>query len=103
MAASLDAVMCALINGMQWQLRYLVCTPEQLDSYLSACEPVSRSQFYQDSRGAGSTPDRKSSPVAKSDQICVSGKRYGAGAAVSITFGPAVTDSDISSCANVGQ
>jgi hypothetical protein len=45
-AAGLDAAMCAFINGIQWQLRNLVCTPEELDVYLSACEPVSRSQFY---------------------------------------------------------
>ena len=46
-AAGLDAVMCALINGIQWQLRYLVCSPEELDVYLSACEPVSRGLFYE--------------------------------------------------------
>jgi len=46
-AASLDGVMCALMNGIQWQLRYLVCTPEEFDIYLSACEPVSRTLFYQ--------------------------------------------------------
>ncbi len=47
MAAGLDAVMCALINGAQWKLRNHVCTPEELDTYLSACEPVSRDLFYQ--------------------------------------------------------
>ena len=46
-AASLDAVMCALINGIQWRLRKHVCTPEELDIYMSACEQVSRDQFYQ--------------------------------------------------------
>ena len=46
-AAGLDAVMCALINGIQWQLRYLVCSPEELDVYLSACEPISRGLFYE--------------------------------------------------------
>jgi pimeloyl-ACP methyl ester carboxylesterase len=46
-AATLDAVMCALINGIQWRLRNRVCTPEELDTYLSACEPVSRDLFYQ--------------------------------------------------------
>lgn len=45
-AASLDSVMCALINGIQWRLRNHVCTPEELDTYLSACEPVSRALFY---------------------------------------------------------
>ena len=39
--------MCALINGIQWQLRYLVCTPEELDVYLSACEPLARGLFYE--------------------------------------------------------
>jgi pimeloyl-ACP methyl ester carboxylesterase len=46
MAAGLDAVMCALINAVQWKLRNHVCTPEELDIYLSACEPVSRDLFY---------------------------------------------------------
>ena len=46
-AAGLDAMMCALINGIQWRLRSYVCTPEELDAYLSACEPVSRDLFYQ--------------------------------------------------------
>jgi pimeloyl-ACP methyl ester carboxylesterase len=47
MAASADAVMCALINGIQWRLQKQVCTPEELDIYLSACEPISRDLFYQ--------------------------------------------------------
>ncbi len=46
-AAGLDAAMCALINGMQWSLRSRVCTPEELDVYLSACEAVPRELFYQ--------------------------------------------------------
>ena len=46
-AAGLDAVMCALINGIQWRLQNHVCTAEELDIYMSACEPVSRDQFYQ--------------------------------------------------------
>jgi pimeloyl-ACP methyl ester carboxylesterase len=46
-AASVDAVICALINGIQWRLQNQVCTPEELDIYLSACEPVSRDLFYQ--------------------------------------------------------
>ncbi len=45
-ALGLDAAMCALMNGIQWQLRDLVCTPEELEAYLSACELVSRSSFY---------------------------------------------------------
>lgn len=45
-AAGLDAVMCGLINGIQWQLRNLVCTPAELDGYLSACETIPRSLFY---------------------------------------------------------
>jgi pimeloyl-ACP methyl ester carboxylesterase len=47
LAASLDAMMCALINGIQWRLRNHVCTAEELNTYMSACEPVSRDQFYQ--------------------------------------------------------
>jgi pimeloyl-ACP methyl ester carboxylesterase len=46
-AAGLDAVMCAMINGIQWRLQNHVCTAEELDIYMSACEPVSRDQFYQ--------------------------------------------------------
>jgi pimeloyl-ACP methyl ester carboxylesterase len=46
-AASLDAVMCAMINGIQWRLQKRVCTVEELDTYMSACEQVSRDQFYQ--------------------------------------------------------
>jgi pimeloyl-ACP methyl ester carboxylesterase len=45
-AASLDAVMCALINGIQWRLKKQVCTAEELNAYMSACEQVSRDQFY---------------------------------------------------------
>ena len=46
-AAGVDALMCALINGIQWQLRHLVCTPAELEGYLSACEMISRSLFYE--------------------------------------------------------
>ena len=46
-ATGVDAVMCALINGIQWRLQNQVCTPEELEIYLSACEPVSRDLFYQ--------------------------------------------------------
>jgi hypothetical protein len=45
-ASGLDAVMCALINGIQWRLGNQVCTPHELDIYFSACEPISRDQFY---------------------------------------------------------
>jgi pimeloyl-ACP methyl ester carboxylesterase len=46
-AAGLDTIMCALLNGVQWKLRNRVCTPQELDTYLSACEPLSRDLFYQ--------------------------------------------------------
>jgi pimeloyl-ACP methyl ester carboxylesterase len=46
-ASGLDAMMCALINGIQRRLGNHVCTPHELDLYLSACEPISRDQFYQ--------------------------------------------------------
>jgi pimeloyl-ACP methyl ester carboxylesterase len=46
-AASLDALMCAMINGIQWRLQNHVTTPEELDAYLSACEPISRNLFYE--------------------------------------------------------
>jgi pimeloyl-ACP methyl ester carboxylesterase len=45
-AAGMDAIMCALINGVQWRLRNQVCTVEELDAYLSACERLSRDVFY---------------------------------------------------------
>jgi hypothetical protein len=45
-ASGLDAMVCAVINGMQWKLRKHVCTQEEFDTYLSACEPVSRDEFY---------------------------------------------------------
>jgi pimeloyl-ACP methyl ester carboxylesterase len=45
-AAGLDAVMCALINGIQWRLKKRVCTVQELNTYMSACEQVSRDQFY---------------------------------------------------------
>jgi hypothetical protein len=38
--------MCAFINGLQWHLRNLDCTPEQLDAYLSSCQNVARPLFY---------------------------------------------------------
>jgi hypothetical protein len=46
-ASGLDAVMCAMINGIQWRMGHQVCTPHELDLYFSACEPISRDQFYQ--------------------------------------------------------
>jgi pimeloyl-ACP methyl ester carboxylesterase len=45
-AAGMDAIMCALINGIQWRLRDQVCTVEEFDAYLSACEQLSREMFY---------------------------------------------------------
>src|SRR3984893_12764333 len=41
-ASSMDAVMCAMINGIQWTLRKHVCTAEEFDAYLLTCEPLSR-------------------------------------------------------------
>src|ERR1700748_3609427 len=46
-AASLDAVMCAMINAIQWRLQNHVCTAEELNIYMSAFESISRDQFYQ--------------------------------------------------------
>jgi len=43
----MDAVMCALINGVQSQMRGHTCTLEELNTYLSTCEPISRELFYQ--------------------------------------------------------
>ena len=46
-AIGLDTIVCALINGIQWRMGHHVCTPQELDLYFSACEPISRDQFYQ--------------------------------------------------------
>jgi pimeloyl-ACP methyl ester carboxylesterase len=45
-AAGMDAIMCALINGVQWRLRNHVCTVEELDAYFLDCERLSRDVFY---------------------------------------------------------
>ena len=36
-----------MINGIQWKMGHHVCTPHELDLYFSACESISRDQFYQ--------------------------------------------------------
>lgn len=45
-AVSSDAVMCGLMNLLQWKLRHEVCTREQLLNYLDHCAPLSREEFY---------------------------------------------------------
>lgn len=41
-----------MMNSMQWRLRHLACSPEELEGYLSACEGLTREEFY-----APSSPD----------------------------------------------
>lgn len=44
-AVAMDSVMCAMMNTLQWRRR-LACSREELDSYLTACAPLSREEFY---------------------------------------------------------
>ena len=45
-AGAMDAVMCALMNRLQWRLRHDTCSREELLAYLDACEPLTREAFY---------------------------------------------------------
>jgi len=45
-AGAMDAVMCALMNRMQWRLRSHACNREQFEAYLEKCEPLTREKFY---------------------------------------------------------
>lgn len=46
MAFTADATTCALLNLAQWRHRHDAVTKEILEQYLTACEPLHRSQFY---------------------------------------------------------
>jgi len=45
-AASSDAVMCGMMNLLQWHLRREMCSREELRTYLDACATQTREQFY---------------------------------------------------------
>ncbi|HEY5793242.1 MAG TPA: hypothetical protein VIS74_08080 [Chthoniobacterales bacterium] len=45
-AASSDAVMCGLMNLLQWRLRREVCTRDELLAYLDRCAAQTREEFY---------------------------------------------------------
>jgi pimeloyl-ACP methyl ester carboxylesterase len=41
-----DHLMCSLMNRLQWKLRHLACTEEELDHYLTSCEAMTREEFF---------------------------------------------------------
>jgi pimeloyl-ACP methyl ester carboxylesterase len=45
-AALADGIMCTMMNRLQWQLRGLACTAEELENYLAHCATLERSQFF---------------------------------------------------------
>lgn len=45
-AHAMDAVMCVLMNRLQWRLRADVCTLAEFEAYLAANEPLTREQYY---------------------------------------------------------
>lgn len=45
-AHAMDAVMCAMMNRMQWRLRHQACTRAELEAYLSTCEAFTLEDFY---------------------------------------------------------
>lgn len=45
-AGAMDAVMCAMMNRLQWRLRDDTCSREEFLAYLDACEPLTRETFY---------------------------------------------------------
>lgn len=46
LAQAMDAAMCGMMNALQWRRRSGVCTRAELDAYLTACEMVTREEFY---------------------------------------------------------
>ena len=44
-AFAMDSVMCAMMNTLQWRRR-LSCTREELATYLAACAPLSREEYF---------------------------------------------------------
>lgn len=41
-----DSLMCSLMNRLQWKLRHIACTGEELENYLAECEMLTREQFF---------------------------------------------------------
>lgn len=46
LAHAMDAAMCAMMNHLQWRLRHIACTRDELEAYLVAGESLTREQFY---------------------------------------------------------
>ena len=46
LAYAMDGAMCGTMNVLQLRLRDQVCSPEEFESYLSACSVLSREEFY---------------------------------------------------------
>jgi len=42
----MDGAMCGMMNAMQWRRRREVCTRLEFESYLAACEDITRESFY---------------------------------------------------------
>jgi len=46
LAHVMDAVMCSMMNRLQWRLRADACSLEEFRAYLDECEPLTRETFY---------------------------------------------------------
>ncbi len=46
-ARAMDAVMCAMMNRLQWRLRHQASTRAEFEAYLTASEPQTRETFYE--------------------------------------------------------
>lgn len=47
LATAMDATMCGMMNAMQWRRRGLVCSREELASYLDRCSDIPRESFFE--------------------------------------------------------
>ncbi len=56
-AIAMDGVMCAMMNRLQWHRRDQVSSRDDLESYLTACEPLTREEFFRVPKPA--SPRRK--------------------------------------------
>jgi len=45
-AALADGVMCAIMNALQWKIRGLTCTAEEVEAYLNQCGDLAREDYY---------------------------------------------------------
>lgn len=41
-----DGIMCAMMNRLQWRLRHLACSEEELEAYLAEGESMTREEFF---------------------------------------------------------